>query len=63
MIIGNAWDTELSPGRTSLNGASRYPCAVYDASVGWEDRGIFSDSCNVWYHIGSRGMSSIMYNI
>ena len=35
----------------------------YEESVGWEDRGICCDTCNIWYHIDCHGMSKTMFSI
>ena len=42
---------------------SHFPCGLCDVSVGWDDRGICCDSCNIWYHIDCQGMTSTMYGI
>ena len=63
VLISNSWDTELNPGPNSLSVSSHFPCGLCDISVGWEDRGICCDTCNVWYHIDYQGMSLTMYSI
>ncbi|MCG8116962.1 MAG: reverse transcriptase domain-containing protein, partial [Candidatus Thiodiazotropha endolucinida] len=63
VVIGNAWDVESNPGPTSRNDSSHFPCGLCHNNVGWEDRGICCDTCNVWYHIGCQGMSSAMYSL
>ena len=50
LLISNSWDTETNPGPDS-----HFPCGLCDVSVGWEDRGICCDTCNVWYHIDCQG--------
>ena len=55
--------TETNPGPESLIDNSHFPCGLCDVSVGWEDRGIRCDTCNIWYHIDCQGMSSTMYGI
>lgn len=47
---------------TSL-GSSHFPCGVCEARVGWDDRVLVCDPCNVWYHIDCQGMDSSMYEI
>ena len=59
---GNSWDIESNPGPNSLKSTSHFPCGVCDADVGWEDRGICCDTCNIWYHIDCQGMSSTVYS-
>ena len=61
-LISNSWDTETNPGQESRSD-SHFPCGLCDVSVGWEDRGICCDTCNVWYHIDCQGMSPTMYSI
>ena len=63
LLISNSWDTETNPGPESLIDNSHFPCGLCDVSVGWEDRGICCDTCNIWYHIDCQGMSSTMYGI
>ena len=63
ILCGNSWDIESNPGPNSLNSTSHFPCGVCDADIGWEDRGICCDTCNIWYHIDCQGMSSTMYSI
>ena len=63
LLISNSWDTETNPGPDSLIDNSHFPCGLCDVSVGWEDRGICCDTCNIWYHIDCQGMSSTMYGI
>ena len=48
---------------TDLIDSSHFPCGLCDVSVGWDDRGICCDTCNVWFHIDCQGMSSTMYGI
>ena len=62
LLISNSWDTETNPGPESRSD-SHFPCGLCDVSVGWEDRGICCDTCNVWYHIDCQGMSPTMYSI
>ena len=62
LLISNSWDTETHPGPESRSD-SHFPCGLCDVSVGWEDRGICCDTCNVWYHIDCQGMSPTMYSI
>ena len=40
---------------------SHFPCGVCEASVGWDDRALVCDSCNVWYHTDCQGMDSTMF--
>ena len=61
--ISNSWDTETNHGPESLIDNSHFPCGLCDVSVGWEDREICCDTCNIWYHIDCQGMSSTMYGI
>ena len=63
ILCGYSWDIESNPGPNSLNSTSHCPCVVGDADVGWEDRGICCDTCNIWYHIDNQGMSSNMFSI
>ena len=56
ILCGNPWDIESNLGPNSLNSTSYFPCGVCDADVGWEDRGICCDTCNIWYHIDCQGM-------
>ena len=63
ILFGNSWDIKTNPGPDSTNGTSHYPCGVCEESVGWEDRGICCDTCNIWYHIDCQGMSTTMYSI
>ena len=63
VLVTNSWDIETNPGPPSLSSSSHFPCGVCEASVGWTDRGIVCDTCNVWYHIDCQGMSSTMYSI
>ena len=63
VLISNSWETELNPGPNSQSVSSHFPCGLCDISVGWEDRGICCDTCNVWYHIDCQGMSSTRYSI
>ena len=63
ILCGNSWDIKTNPGPDSTNGTSHYPCGVCEESVGWEDRGICCDTCNIWYHIDCQGMSTTMYSI
>ena len=63
LLISNSWDTETNPGPESLIDNSHFPCGLCDVSVGWDDRGICCDTCNVWFHIDCQGMSSTMYGI
>ena len=63
LLISNSWDTETNPGPESLIDNSHFPCGLCDVSVGWDDRGICCDSCNIWYHIDCQGMTSTMYGI
>ena len=63
LLISNSWDTETNPGPESLIDNSHFPCGLCDVSVGWEDRGICCDICNIWYHIDCQGMSSTMHGI
>ena len=51
ILISNSWDIETNPGPDSRSDDSLYLCGLCDVSVGWEDRGICCDTCNVWYHI------------
>ena len=62
LLISNSWDTKTKPGPESRSD-SHFPCGLCDVSVGWEDRGICCDTCNVWYHIYCQGMSPTMYSI
>ena len=62
LLISNSWDTETNPGPESRSDP-HFPCGLCDVSVGWEDRGICCDTCNVWYHIDCQGMSPTMYSI
>ena len=62
LLISNSWDTETNPGPESRSD-SHFPYGLCDVSVGWEDRGICCDTCNVWYHIDCQGMSPTMYSI
>ena len=61
ILCCNSWNIESNPGNNSLNSTSHFPCGVSDADAGWEDPGIFCDTCNVWYHINCQGMSSAIY--
>ena len=63
ILCGNSWDIESNPGPDSCNGSLHFLCGVCDADVGWEDRGICCDTCNIWYHIDCQRMSSTMYSI
>ena len=63
ILIGNSWDIETNPGPDSRSDDSLYLCGLCDVSVGWEDRGICCDTCNVWYHIDCQGMSTTMYGV
>ena len=52
VLMSNSWDVETNPGPDSRSpDDSHFPCGLCDVSVGWEDRGICCDTCNVWYHI------------
>ena len=62
LLISNSCDTETNPGPESRSD-SHFPCGLCDVSVGWEDRGICCDTCNVRYHIDCQGMSQTMYSI
>ena len=59
IVVCNSWDTELNTSSTSL-GSSHFPCGACESSVGWNDRALVCDSCNVWYHIDCQGMDSTM---
>ena len=59
ILCGNSWDIESNPGPDSCNGSSHFPCGVCDADVGWEDRGICCDTCNIWYHIDCQGKNIV----
>ena len=63
ILISNSWDIETNPGPESRSDDSLYLCGLCDVSVGWEDRGICCDTCNVWYHIDCQSMSTTMYGV
>ena len=63
ILISNSWDIETTPGLDSRSDDSLYLCGLCEASVGWEDRGICCDTCNVWCHIDCQGMSTTMYGV
>ena len=63
ILCGNSCDIETNPGPDSTNGTSHYHCGVCEESVGWEDRWICCDTCNIWYHIDCQGMSTTMFSI
>ena len=62
ILCDNSRDIESNPGPDSCNGSSHFPYGVWDADVGWEHWGICCDTCTIWYHIDSQGMSSTMYS-
>ena len=49
-----------------LHRSTYFPCDVYESShtsVGWDDRALVCDSCNVFYHIACQGMGFTMYEL
>ena len=55
---------ELDPGPPisgSLNLSSIFPCGYCEDPVTWEQRGIFCDSCDMWFHKDCVGMGSFTF--
>ena len=40
-------DIESNPGP---NTPQTYTCGICDRKVGWEDKGVACDNCNIWFH-------------
>ena len=51
-------DIELNSGPAT----SIYPCGLCDRKVGWDDRVVACDSCDIWYHCSCISMQSSEYS-
>ena len=58
MMLILSGDIELNPGPA----ASIYPCGLCDRKVGWDDRGVACDSCDIWYQCSCISMQSSEYS-
>ena len=51
-------DVESNPGP---NTGTVYLCGLCDRKVGWEDRGVACDCCDIWYHCSCLSIDSAEY--